>query len=79
MPLVDTGQRALNPNTMGENAKTIDQDGGIVVVEATSEAIQDYGWPTIIEAASEKYDKGIEDSKGPPPVVRVTTSDCASV
>ncbi len=78
MPLFDTGDRVPNAATMGKNARTLDENNKTVIVEATAEAIQDYGWETIISVASEKYDNRDLASEGSPPRVCVTTGDCAN-
>lgn len=75
MPLFDTDARI--PTLTGANARTLNEKNQTVVVEASSEAISDYGWSIIIYVASAKYDNGNIASNGPPPLVRVTTSDCA--
>lgn len=77
MTLIYDGEHVTNPGTMGVNAKTLNEDGETVVVETTEEAIEDYGWEKIISVASQKYDNGNLTSEGSPPIVRVTSGDCA--
>ena len=38
--------------------------------------MKDYGWPTVIDVASGKYDAGVIAHPGPPPLVEVTQEDC---
>lgn len=76
MPLTLTDEKVRTE--AGENAFAEDTDGTRVVVVATDEAIQDYGWLIVANLASEKYDRKDFVSAGPPPIVRVTTTDCAA-
>ncbi|MGH6651081.1 MAG: hypothetical protein ACREB7_08120 [Sphingopyxis sp.] len=77
MPLTDTGVRV--PTDTGVNARAKDEEDRAVVVAASQEAIDDYGWGTIFAAASRKYDNRDLESDGEPPRVRVHTSDCANM
>lgn len=76
MSLSPTGRKT--ETLTGINAQATDDDGAMVIVAATAEAIQDYGWGTIWSAASDKYDEGHVDRTGSVPIVSVTTSDCAN-
>ncbi len=69
MPLTDTGDR------VGTNARAKDGLGATVVVSTTDEAVQDYGWGSIFDVASNKYDAGHIEPGSNPPMVRVVTSD----
>lgn len=71
----DTGQRVPNPYIDGQNAILKNGDGVEVIVEATREAIEDKGWPKVIEIALEKYHRGDILRIGPPPSVLVMSSD----
>lgn len=62
----------------GENARTKDDHGNIVIVSASHEAVQDYGWDAILDVASNKYDAGEIVPNRNPPLVRVTTADFAN-
>ena len=73
MALTDTGTRVRTAS--GENARTVDNTGSTVVVEASDEAIQDCGWDAIIDVASQKHDAGDTVPGSEPPMVRVTKSD----
>jgi hypothetical protein len=74
MPLTDA-EHPLAEILSGVNALGVDEKGVAVVVSASTEAIQDYGWPAIWEAASRKYDAGEASQNDGRSVVRVTTSD----
>jgi hypothetical protein len=75
MPLYDTGDRARTE--AGENARAEDGEGRRVIVAASDEAIQDYGWGRIWDAAERKYDNGeYSEEAGRPRTVRITTTDC---
>jgi len=75
MSLTDTSGRT--PTTTGQtNARTLDQDGNLVIVSPMQEAVQDYDWPIVIGAASDKYDAGQIARPGLPPIVEVTKKDC---
>ena len=73
MPLTGT-DRSVD-TLEGQNRLANDQSGKPVTVKATTEAIQDHGWPKIWEAASRKYDKGDVDLTGKQPIVVITTKD----
>tara|TARA_R110002110_G_scaffold414164_2_gene643537 strand:- start:783 stop:1016 length:234 start_codon:yes stop_codon:yes gene_type:complete len=75
MPLYETGLKT--PALSGVNAQAKDNNDNLVVVSASSEVIQDYGWPRIWEMASKKYDAGDVDRNGKVPKVGVKTSDFA--
>jgi len=76
MALNDTGYDKVATLT-GMNAKTTDDAGNTVIVSASHEAIQDYGWPRVFEAASRKYDAEDVEPNSSPPLVRVTAGDCS--
>lgn len=63
----------------GVSAKAVDDAGATVIVQASHEAVQDYGWDVIFEAASKKYDDGVVTSVGPPPIVKVNERDFANL
>ena len=69
MPLYQDGSPATAPDLSGEIAPAKDQSGKQVVVSASSEAVQDFGWSLIWTAASAKYDREGGDS------VRIGTAD----
>lgn len=73
MPLEDTGPNVVT--LTGINTRAVDQDGNVVVISASQESIDDFGWGVIIPMASRKYDDGLFDT-GSTPLVRVTSSDC---
>lgn len=74
MPLTATGQEAKTET--GVNARATNSTGEVVIVSATCESIQDYGWGTIWAVASDKYDSDNVDRDGPVPKVAVSTADC---
>lgn len=76
MGLRYTGESAVNPNTFGENIFAYDGEVK-VVVEASNEAIQDYGREAVLRKGSEKYTTGdFEPEVGNiPRKVTVRTSD----
>ena len=71
--LTDTGARV--ETLSGVNAEAHNGLGATVVISATHEAIQDYGWGAIFKVASAKYDAGKTEPNSNPPLVRVTTGD----
>ncbi|WP_395393079.1 hypothetical protein WBP07_17985 [Novosphingobium sp. BL-8A] len=74
MALEPTGDEI---NTLvGANRLGTDAAGNRVVVAATSESIDDFGWRTIWQAAESKYDLGDFEDNGTTRVVNVTTADC---
>jgi hypothetical protein len=54
-----------------------DMEGKRVVVSASHEAVEDYGWRTIWGAGETKYLRGLYEVNGESRVVRVKTADCA--
>jgi hypothetical protein len=74
MALTDTGERV--DTLSATNAKAHDHDGNIVVVSASHEVIQDFGWSAIFDAATLKFDAGQAEPNNTPPLVRITTADC---
>ena len=73
MPLQQDSEPTTTPSLDGEIVGAKDSSGKAVTVSASHEAITDYGWPTIWQAASAKHDAEGGD------LVRVTTEDCAKV
>lgn len=73
MPIFFTGES--RETLTGVNFRAKDQDEKSVTVSVSAEAGQDYKWDDICSMASKKYDAGDLASKGPPPIVMVTTSD----
>ena len=74
MSLIDTGRKI--PANGRVNALAKDGSDKDVIVSATEEAIEDYGWGVIWAAASGKYDSGDVHRDGPKPKVMVSTLDC---
>jgi hypothetical protein len=60
----------------GANRRGKDASGKIVVVSGTHEAVDDFGWRTIWQAAETKYANGIFEQNGEIYLVNVTTTDC---
>lgn len=73
MALTDTGLRVSTLN--GENARTKDDTGAVVIVATSHEAIRDWGWVAILNIASQKHDAGDIVPESTPPMGQVTTSD----
>lgn len=76
MGLMDTGRRTKSVED--ERAMTKDSEGNDVIVVSTSSAVEDYGWPTILDVASKKHANGDlvpNVPAGKPQQVRVTTTD----
>ncbi|OHD03823.1 MAG: hypothetical protein A2095_05500 [Sphingomonadales bacterium GWF1_63_6] len=76
MALIPDG-REVGTET-GVNRSGKDLDGNPVVVSASHEAIQDYGWPTAWGAGETKYQRGTYEQIGDTRLIRVTTADCAN-
>jgi len=72
MALIEIGPRIEDLSGVSTRAK--DSQGRVVIVWASHEVIQDYGWDEILRIAGEKYKRG-DFEPGSPPRVRVTTSD----
>lgn len=54
-----------------------DLSGNVVVIEATFEAVSDFGWPTAWGAAETKYAAGLYEDRGENiRGVKVTKADC---
>lgn len=70
MPLTKQSNPTPSYTHVGEFAEAEDRDGTHVLVSASYEAIDDYGWDIIWDTASHKYDRygGLS--------VHVTTDDC---
>jgi hypothetical protein len=73
MPLHETGPQMSD--LTGTHARAEDPEGNAVMVSASTEVIQDYGWSAVWNMAENKYDNGEYDSTRKIPKVRVTTSD----
>ena len=75
MPLTDTGERTtdedFNPRALARGSA-----GERVVVAASSEAVEDYGWGAVFSAAGRKYDAGDFQIIQGVKQVRVVSSDC---
>ena len=72
MPLTKASLPTPSSTHVGEFADAEDKDGTQVLVSASYEAIEDYGWDFIWDAASDKHDRYGGFS------VHVTTDDCRS-
>jgi hypothetical protein len=73
VPLTDTGKRQVvlfNTHIMAE-----DENGNLVPVIASQEAILDKGEPAVFQMASDKFDAGQTEHMDGATVVRVTTGD----
>ncbi len=72
MPLTKVGAPIPSIHHVGEFAEAESNEGGEVIVSASYEAIEEYGWSTIWNTASDKHDRygGLS--------VHVTTDDCLS-
>jgi hypothetical protein len=73
MALIDSGDRVQT--LTGTNARAQDGSGGSVIVSASHEAIQDYGWQAIFDVASKKHATGQIEPGSNPPLVSVKTGD----
>ncbi len=74
MALTPTGQTARTLG--GVNALAQDSEGVRVIVSASDESIEDYGWPTIWQAAATKYLRGeFEQNEGATKVL-IRVIDC---
>jgi len=68
--LTRAGEPQPSYNHVGEFADAESEEGTEILVSASYEAIEDYGWETIWDAASDKHDRYGGYS------VHVTTDDC---
>lgn len=74
MALIWTGDEV--GTLSGANRLGHDMQKNRVVVSGSHEAIEDYGWRTIWQAAETKYARGEYEQKEDTRSVRVTTADC---
>lgn len=74
MALIPTGDEVETET--GLNRLGHDIEGNRVVVSASFEVVNDYGWRTPWQAAESKYARGEYEDNGTTRVVRVTTADC---
>jgi hypothetical protein len=72
MPLIFTGQQAKTMT--GVSLQATNSEGESVVVQASDEAIQDFGMGRVQDVASNKYDKGQTEGDGS---IFIRTVDCA--
>jgi hypothetical protein len=72
--LTPTGQTVRTSE--GINCLAHDSDGARVIVSASDHAIQDYGWPTIWQAAATKYNRGEFEQNDSARIVPIRVSDC---
>lgn len=73
MPLTPTGH--YNRRLDSTSFRAIDGGGRIVIVEASQEALDDFGRSLVWMAADRKYEAGQFDNSTPR-VVRVRSDDC---
>ncbi len=73
MPLEVAGPSTVT--LTGINTPAVDRNGTAVIISASQEAIDDFGWGVILPMASRKYDDGMLDANSTP-MVRVTVADC---
>lgn len=74
MALIPTGEEVSTLE--GANRLGHDMDGNKVVVSGSSEAMNDFGWRTIWQAAETKYGRQEYEQISDTRVIRVTTGDC---
>lgn len=75
MALRDTGQ-TMTDTDFTQRARALDQSNHTVIVIASAEAIEDYGWTVAMSAASKKYDAGDFQIVDGVRQVRVLSGDC---
>lgn len=76
MALIPDGREVATET--GANRSGSDLDGQSVVVSSSHEAIEDFGWRTVWQAAETKYSRNLFEEIGDTRVIRVTTADCAN-
>ena len=75
MSLTDTGER-MTDSDFNQRALAKGSKGERVIVVASSEAVEDFGWDTVFSAARRKYDAGDVQTVSGVSQVRVVSGDC---